>query len=117
MSEREELLAVARAVAAGLPVDWTTVESSTTDESLRAAIRELKIVAEIAQLHHGSPGTSPSLSPSTEPGPRSEAQSPEPFGDAHSLEPIGQGLKSKAESPKPILDTWEIGRASCRERV
>ena len=58
MAEREELLNVARAVAARLPVDWGTVESSASDESLRAAIRELKVIAEIAELHRSLPVSS-----------------------------------------------------------
>jgi serine/threonine-protein kinase len=53
MSEREELLSVARAIAARLPVDWATVESSTSDDALRAAVRELRIISEIADLNHG----------------------------------------------------------------
>lgn len=51
-----------RAIAARLPIDWTTVESSASDESLRTAIRELKVIAEIAELHHTLPGATPSSS-------------------------------------------------------
>ncbi|MBI2835516.1 MAG: serine/threonine-protein kinase [Acidobacteria bacterium] len=68
MPEREDLISVARAIAAGLPVDWATVESSAGDESLREVIRELRVIAEIAELHHSLPGALP---PSSLPAPPS----------------------------------------------
>jgi serine/threonine protein kinase/Tol biopolymer transport system component len=52
MAEHDELIAVVRAMVERIPIDWANAESSAVDEPLRATIRELKIVAEIAALHH-----------------------------------------------------------------
>jgi serine/threonine-protein kinase len=50
MEQREELAALARAIAERLPVDWESLQSSG-DESVRDTARELKVIAEIAALH------------------------------------------------------------------
>ena len=42
---------IAAAIADGTPVDWTTVESSATDEADRALVRELRLVADLASFH------------------------------------------------------------------
>ncbi len=57
------LLAAARAIAAGQRVDWAAIESSAAiSESFAVVLRELKVVAEIAELHRSLPDpvTSPS---------------------------------------------------------
>src|SRR5262245_8286917 len=51
-ADREELIAIARAIAARAPVDWTAIESTAGDDSVRAAIREFQVIAGIANLHH-----------------------------------------------------------------
>lgn len=97
MQEREELLSVVRALAAGLPVDWNEIESSASDESLRASIRELRVISEIAELHHQLPVASP-LTPSTPLGHDAALPAPVPAGSGHEtwgpfvlLERIGRG--------------------------
>lgn len=47
----EGLLAIARAISSGLPVDWGSADSNVSDATMRAIVRELKVVAEIAELH------------------------------------------------------------------
>jgi serine/threonine-protein kinase len=63
-SERDELIAIVRAMVARLPVDWTQVESSK-DDSLRATVRELKIIDEITQLHRVLHSTQSPSSPTS----------------------------------------------------
>lgn len=55
MSDDGVVLALARAIASGTAVDWSTAESNAEDESVRATIRELKVIAEIAELHRSLP--------------------------------------------------------------
>lgn len=56
------VLAAARAIAAGQPVDWAALESSAAiSASLAAILRELKVVAEIAELHRSFPESASSL--------------------------------------------------------
>jgi serine/threonine protein kinase len=51
-AENDDVLAVARAIAAGQAVDWSSVESSVQlSESAAAVLRELRVVVEIAELH------------------------------------------------------------------
>jgi len=103
MPERDELLSVVRAMAARLPVDWTELEASASDESLRAAIRELRVIADIAELHHTLPETSstPQLTPTSDlstngghrPSTTLEAADRQPatWGSFTLLERIGHG--------------------------
>ena len=61
------LLAAARAIAAGQPVDWAALESSAAiSASLAAILRELKVVAEIAELHRSLPESPSSLPASSD---------------------------------------------------
>ena len=43
---------LARAVLDGLPADWASAESSAVDESMRRMVRDLKLIAEIAEVHN-----------------------------------------------------------------
>jgi hypothetical protein len=90
-SEREELLAVVRAMAARLPVDWAEVESSAGDESLRATVRELKIIAEITELHRNLPSIDSLWSPIS--------------ADSPSTDPSSATSRTLVEPPSPI-GTW-----------
>jgi serine/threonine-protein kinase len=74
-SERDELIAVVRAMAARLPVDWAEVESSAGDDSLRATVRELKIIAEITELHRSLPAIDFPSSPVSTDSPSTESSS------------------------------------------
>src|SRR4051794_35396412 len=98
--ESDYLLAIARGLASRTPIDWAELESCAGDDSTRAAIRQLKIVAGIADLYHTIPVCpSPSAdsdpqSPSTRqdrPGPRQSAASAEAWGGLVLVERIGQG--------------------------
>lgn len=113
MSEREALLAAARAVAAGLPVNWAAVEASVGDESLRAAIRELKVVAVIADLHSQAAATPPS--------PSSSSSSPSPWSPSSlpvtptvSL-PIAHVTDARRETWGPLTLLELVGRGSFGE--
>src|SRR5437763_1867822 len=97
MQEREELLSVVRAMAARLPVDWNEIESSTSDESLRTSIRELRVISEIAELHHQLPVAAP-ITPRRSPDHGAARPAPPPAESGHGtwgpfvlVERIGQG--------------------------
>jgi tRNA A-37 threonylcarbamoyl transferase component Bud32/tetratricopeptide (TPR) repeat protein len=45
------LIEVLRAIAEGTPIDWLSLEASRSGESFREAISDLKVVAEVANLH------------------------------------------------------------------
>src|SRR5580765_6116370 len=51
MPDERVLNDVAGAVVAGVPVDWASAESSADDESMRRIVRELKVIAAIADAH------------------------------------------------------------------
>ena len=38
----------------GIPIDWPSAESSAGDESVRRVVRDLKVIAEIADVHSGA---------------------------------------------------------------
>ena len=44
---------VAGAILDGAPVDWASAESSAHDESMQRIVRELKVIAAIADVHGG----------------------------------------------------------------
>ena len=53
------LIAVARAIAAGEAVDWAALESSSdVSPSFAAVLRDLKTVAQIAEMHRSLPAVS-----------------------------------------------------------
>ena len=47
------LRALAGAVLDGIPTDWVSAESSVVDESMRRLVRDLKLIAAIAEVHSG----------------------------------------------------------------
>jgi serine/threonine-protein kinase len=51
MPDERVLHDVAGAVVDGVPVDWASAESSADDESMRRIVRELKVIAAIADAH------------------------------------------------------------------
>jgi eukaryotic-like serine/threonine-protein kinase len=53
MSPDEELTAIARAIIERGHIDWLDVESSADEEVQRSTIRQLKVIAKIAELHRG----------------------------------------------------------------
>jgi serine/threonine-protein kinase len=42
---------LAAAMLDGTPIDWASAESSAVDESMRTVVRQLRVIAEIAELH------------------------------------------------------------------
>jgi serine/threonine-protein kinase len=106
-AEREELIAVVRAMAARLPVDWTEVESSASDESLRATVRELKIIAEITELHRNLPAFDSPSSPTSTHSPSNESSS----ADSRSL--VKPGSPIGTWGPLTLLE--QVGHGSFGE--
>lgn len=51
MQDEPDLGEIVRAIVAGTSVDWPATESKSPDESHRAALRDLKLVAKIAGFH------------------------------------------------------------------
>jgi serine/threonine-protein kinase len=94
-------------MAARLPVDWQAIEASVSDESLRSVLRELRLICDIADLHHNLPPASPlgpsSSSPLAPRGPQQEladetntrtargGPKPERWGTFTLLERVGVG--------------------------
>ncbi len=42
---------IAGALLDGTPIDWASAESNAVDESMRRVVRDLKMIAEIAEVH------------------------------------------------------------------
>ena len=82
------LHALAAAIVDGGVVDWTSAESNGTDESEQAIIRDLKVIAAIAELHGSS--AAPAL-PVTGTLPPLDLDTFVDWGTLHLLEKVGQG--------------------------
>jgi Tol biopolymer transport system component/tRNA A-37 threonylcarbamoyl transferase component Bud32 len=96
------LLAAARAIDVGEPVDWDALESSrAASESFAVILRELRVVADIAQLHRTLPGPVTSsltsdvvTSPGVGPAPAAPLATPPAaatWGPLRLLELVGHG--------------------------
>jgi serine/threonine-protein kinase len=58
VTENDALLHdVARAIVDGTPIDWTSTDSAAVDEAMRTVLRQLKVIAEIAEVHGGAPSS------------------------------------------------------------
>ena len=80
----DALLEVARALLAGMPIDWASAESNAVDDSVRAIVRQMKVIAEIADVH-GTRSLSDGLHTETvtsTAGPRSRRRAPGFVADA-----------------------------------
>ena len=82
---------LAGAVLDGIPIDWASAESSAVDESMLRVVRDLKVIAEIAEVHG-------SVSLSSDPG------APDPITE--NLDSVRQLDAKDAESSPEILQTW-----------
>lgn len=93
--EDANVLSVARAIAAGQPVDWAAIESSgRISGSLEIILRELKVVAEIAALHHSlsAPSSSAVASSNMDATSPVDVTSAAPtWGPLRLLECVGEG--------------------------
>ena len=77
---------LARAIVEGLQVDWQSAESSAPDDATRGLVRELAVIAAIAEIH------SASTNPGEELGSASSAAPDVPtWGPFRLLERVGQG--------------------------
>jgi len=55
MQDEAGLHELAGAIVGAARIDWAAAESSAADESMREIIRELKVIADIAELHDSMP--------------------------------------------------------------
>ena len=78
---------LARAIVEGLQVDWQSAESSAPDDATRGLVRELAVIAAIAEIH------SASTNPGEEPAGAAASAAPDvpAWGPFRLLERVGQG--------------------------
>jgi TolB-like protein/tRNA A-37 threonylcarbamoyl transferase component Bud32 len=84
---------LADAILDGAPIDWAAAESHA-EVAGRPLLRQLKVLAAVADLHRGAPATvfTPSDHPLAEP---QDGDAPEYWGHLRILEPIGKGASGK----------------------
>jgi serine/threonine protein kinase/tetratricopeptide (TPR) repeat protein len=82
VTDRERLEALAALVLEGHSVDWSAEESSAGNDSLRSAIRNLRVLHDVAALHGSAGAADPPEGPSTQPS---------RWGHLRILEPLGRG--------------------------
>jgi len=87
VSEQQRILDLAEAVAMGSEVDWDRVERQSVDDRERSVVRELRLIAGIAEVarNPSSKRTAPGAKPDAGPAP------PESWGHLRILGHIGQG--------------------------
>ena len=91
MEDEPDLGKIVQAIVAGTSVDWSATESKSTGDSRRTALRDLKLVAEIAHFHetlHESAAKSVPDWLSRDPA---ADQPPSVWGSFTLLEHIGRG--------------------------
>src|SRR5919199_26980 len=81
-SDRERLETLAALVLEGHSIDWLAEESSASSDTLRSAIRNLRVLNDVAVLH-GSAGVADA--------PVATATQPARWGHLRILEPLGRG--------------------------
>lgn len=82
------LLDLAGALIDGTPVDWNAAESQAADESVRAIVAELRVLARLGEVYDSLPFDAPVALEEPEPGP---AQWSTRWGELTLLERIGGG--------------------------
>ena len=92
MENERVLHDVAGALMDGAPIDWASAESKADNESMRRIVRELKVIAAIADVHGTSAVSSDSPSVDAEAGNLSSGQQPRD--------------SAGAESPAQVHGTW-----------
>jgi serine/threonine-protein kinase len=83
MTTPSHLVSAIKGLAAGRPVDWSTLEGAPADESVAAVLNELRVIAQIARVH----GTATSGAPTD----RDVDDSLDSWGPLTVLERIGEG--------------------------
>ena len=95
MQDDRVLHDVAGALVDGLTVDWAAAESHAADAKMQRLVRELKVIAEIAEVHG-------SLSLSSDGGPiETESQN---------LDSVQHAGETDAESAPQMLQAWSALR-------
>ena len=89
---------LARAALDGIPADWASAESSAVDDSMRRLVRDLKLIAEIAEVHNAVSSSSDRAANTGAPNPGTVMIDDEPLPHAlqtwsvlSRLEKIGEG--------------------------
>jgi serine/threonine-protein kinase len=87
VSEQQRILDLAEAVAMGSDVDWDRVERQSVDDRERLVVRELRLIANIAEVtrNPSSKRTAPGIQADAGPAP------PESWGHLRILGPLGHG--------------------------
>lgn len=88
--DRDPVAEVLRAIEAGTPVDWAALESEDSDDSLRLATRDLKVLSDIATFHRALHESAAPPS-AEEPSQDVAAAVSGAWGPLSLLERIGQG--------------------------
>ena len=86
---------VAGAMVDGRPIDWTSTESNAADPRMQRLVRELKVIAEIAEVHGG-------LSPSNEGRPIDT--------DTQNLDRVDHAGETDAVPAPQMLRAWSTLR-------
>jgi serine/threonine-protein kinase len=90
LKEEDGLLSrLARSIDEGVGVDWSSTESSTTDEATRRVISELAVIAAISAVHCSAP--LPDDANASARSAESKSESLPAWGTFHLLEKIGEG--------------------------
>jgi serine/threonine-protein kinase len=88
MENDADLREIAGAVLDGIPIDWSSAESGAVDDSMRRLVRDLKLLAEIAEVHRSVWSSSD----------RQAHTDAERFGTA----------RTDDEPRPPALQTWSV---------
>ncbi len=87
MSEQQRILDLAEAVAMGTEVDWDRIERESPDDRERSVVRELRLIAGIAEVARNPSSKRTASDANADAGPAP----PESWGHLRVLGPIGQG--------------------------
>jgi serine/threonine-protein kinase len=86
---------LADAILDATPIDWAAAESGA-EEAARPLIRQLKVLAVLADLHRGAPAVAPGLSElPVSLAERKGGDAPEHWGHLRVFEPVGSGASGE----------------------
>ena len=94
MTEGELLEDLADAIVTGRPVDWDRAEASSSPD-VRALLRELRVVAGIADLHREAYRGAPVLRPVTFSQSGERLPPEDSWGPLRLIEPVGDGAAGR----------------------
>jgi len=81
---------LADAILDGTPIDWTAADSSA-EAAARPLLKQLKVLAAIANLHQATPAIASTLSERLSSAEHQHGDAPEHWGHLRILEPVGSG--------------------------